>query len=282
MKAASSLRVQNRLDPYQSFCIYDLVQRLDIELRFMAIPSMEGLYTPGEPPIITISSLRPSGRQRFTCAHELGHHVFGHGTRIDDFASPVIRRGFDPVEFLVDCFAGFLLMPKVALLSAMRARDIDPRIVTAGQLFLLAGYFGVGYRTIIHHLERNLRLIDGGRAAQLSKVQPRSIREGLVPGSHNCDVFVVDTNWIGRPVDLHAGDYVLLPPNAIVDPHFLAASPRKDGNTYIAQRPGISRVSTPGESWAAYVRVAARDGQGNFIGRSIYRHERADDVACVH
>ena len=160
MSAAANLRVEYQLDPYLSICVYDLVERCGVELRFLSIPSMEGIYSAGAPPIIAISSLRQSGRQRFTCAHELGHHVFRHGTRIDQFEGQEKVRRFDPQEFIVDCFADFLLMPKLAIVAAIKARGINLQTATPLQFFTLAGYFGVGYKTIVHHLWRNLGLID--------------------------------------------------------------------------------------------------------------------------
>lgn len=64
-------------------CIYDLCDRLNVTVRFVDI-SMEGTYYKGENPRILLSALRPLPRRNFTCAHELGHHVFGHGSTIDD------------------------------------------------------------------------------------------------------------------------------------------------------------------------------------------------------
>ena len=67
----------------EAICVYDLADQLGIEVRFADIPSMEGMYCRESGPTIILSSLRPSGRQAFTCAHELGHHSNGDGTGID-------------------------------------------------------------------------------------------------------------------------------------------------------------------------------------------------------
>ena len=59
--------------------------------------------TPSNPRInIFISSLRPTGRQHFTCAHELGHHIFNHGMKIDELVSKK-ESSYNDDEFLVDC-----------------------------------------------------------------------------------------------------------------------------------------------------------------------------------
>jgi len=54
--------------------VFDIIDKLGIELRFMPIPSLEGVYRAQLRPIILISSDRPPGRQAYTGAHELGHH----------------------------------------------------------------------------------------------------------------------------------------------------------------------------------------------------------------
>jgi Zn-dependent peptidase ImmA (M78 family) len=284
VKAAMNVRVEHQLDPYLSICVYDLVERSGVELRFLAAPSLEGIYSAGEPPIIAISSLRRSGRQRFTCAHELGHHVFGHGTRIDEFDGQQRKRRFDPREFIVDCFADFLLMPKLAVVSALRALEIDLQTATPRQLFALAGYFGVGYRTIVHHLSKNLGLIAADRATRLGRARPQALREELVPGCGEHDVFVADRHWRGRPIDLHIGDFLVLTDGGIAESAMHLEPWRSNGGgvTFRAVQPGITRVTEVGSDWTSYVRVACRPVQGNFVGRSLYRHEPESEFVSVH
>lgn len=282
MKAATEIRVNYQLDPYLSICIYDLVERFGVELRFLPVPSMEGIYSSGEPPIIAISSLRRSGRQRFTCAHELGHHVFGHGTHIDQLEVRDQRRRFNPREFLVDCFADFLLMPKLAVVSAVRARQIDLDSATPIQLFALASYFGVGYKTVVHHLSRNLGLITADAAKRLGRAKPRTLREHFVPECGDCDVFVADSKWNGRPIDLHVGDFLILPYGFAAESTRLAMVAGSSSVTWRAMSPGVLRVGDTNSEWTSYVRVAPRGSHGNYVGRSIYRHEPESEPLSVH
>lgn len=54
--------------------VYELVCKYDLSLRFTRIATMDGLYlNDGLTGSINVSTLRPSGHQRFTAAHELGH-----------------------------------------------------------------------------------------------------------------------------------------------------------------------------------------------------------------
>jgi Zn-dependent peptidase ImmA (M78 family) len=81
-------------------CVYALAERLGIEVRFLDIPSMEGIYRGPKHPTIILSSLRPPGRQAYNCAHELGHHDLGHGAQFDELIDERSQeRRFDPKEF---------------------------------------------------------------------------------------------------------------------------------------------------------------------------------------
>ena len=115
-----------------AICVYDLAQRLGIEVRFMDTPSMEGMYYGGSDPYIIISSLRPPGRRAFTCAHELGHHIRGDGMHVDELVEQRKRPVIDPNEFAADCFAGALLMPKMAVERAFAIRKWNIGRVYAG------------------------------------------------------------------------------------------------------------------------------------------------------
>lgn len=54
-------------------------------------------------------------RQRFTIAHELGHHVLGHGSRLRDPRQPSSLYSYNPVEAAANRFAAELLMPVYAV-----------------------------------------------------------------------------------------------------------------------------------------------------------------------
>src|SRR5258707_15068801 len=64
-------------------CAYDLAHVLNASVRFVDV-NMEGIYERGPPARILLSPYRPLVRRTFNCAHELGHHRFGHGSTIDE------------------------------------------------------------------------------------------------------------------------------------------------------------------------------------------------------
>ena len=116
-KTALEYRVRNGV-PLDAPCdVYELIVRQGVELRFMEVKSLEGFYlSDGTAGQINVCAYRPAGLQRFTAAHELGHHVFKHGSTFDPqldyaerFASVTVE------ERLAELFARYLLMPRRAL-----------------------------------------------------------------------------------------------------------------------------------------------------------------------
>lgn len=79
--------------------------------------SVSGMYLADHEghPLIRVAADQYPLRQRFTVAHELGHHVMKHGDRMRDTAGAFSSMNFDPVEVSANRFAAELLMPYVAV-----------------------------------------------------------------------------------------------------------------------------------------------------------------------
>ena len=255
-------------------CVYDLAEKLGLEVRFLDLPSMEGMYTSASGPTIIISSLRPPGRRAFTCAHELGHHNTGDGVQIDEFVEQWYKPRFDPKEFAADCFAGALLMPKMAVSKAFAVRGWSMERCTPEQIYMVSGYFGVGYATLVQHLRTALQVLPDTRARALLKVSPPKAQSLLLGWQTPDTVKVVDAHWTGRAVDVELGDLIFVRGGAqsegtCVEP----SSDVEHGRLFRAARPGIGRLEA-GTAWSAFVRVSRRD----YVGRALYRHwEEAGD-----
>ncbi len=260
-------RAGNSLD--ESVCVYDLAEKLGVEVRFWDIPSMEGMYCNSGKPHIILSSLRPPGRRAFTCAHELGHHSRGDGTQLDELVEQRGRyRRFDPKEFAADCFAGALLMPKTAVERAFALRRWPIRECTPDQVYVISNYFGVGYTTLIHHLSVALSLISRSHADHLLKVKPRQAQTLALGWETSNTVWVVDRHWTGRPVDIEVGDLVFVHGQPALEGGCVEhVEDRKEGRLIRACQSGLGRLED-GSGWSAFVRVS----RSSFIGRSIFRH----------
>jgi uncharacterized protein DUF955 len=268
---ALKIRQQANVSLTDALCIYDFAEANGIdEVRFTDIPSLEEFYWKDARTII-VSSLRPAGRQAYNCAHGFGHHVFGHGTCIagvpSDDDSP---RKFDPNEFLVDCFAGFLMMPKSTVGHGFIARGWQPKSPTPQQIYTVAGWLNVGYATLIQHMRDVLRLLPRSHAEILFKAKPKQIRAQLMGRETSENVLVVDSNWTGRAVDIEVGDLLMLPVGTTFSGNCLdLVEEREQAIILRGVAPGEhGHLAYADNGWGAFVRVSRR----GYYGRNRFRH----------
>jgi hypothetical protein len=271
MREASRLRVMKRIGLAESICPYDVALTCGLTVQFLSAPTLEGMYE-AERAAIMLGSARPAGRRRFTCAHELGHHVFGHGTSLDQLRGPHTDSS-NPQEFLADCFAASLLMPKTAIDAAINRRGWRRRPFTPQMLWILAQDLGVGYDTLLVHLNLVLRYLSGAATSQLQKKKPADLRDEFAGFDVRYDAHPVDEHWGTRPVDLEVGD-VIVGPLTITEGVSLAVAGEAMPHL-VAVRAGIAKLRLP-NGRAMTARVARRD----FSGRAQFRHEEeAEDEA---
>lgn len=269
---ASRLRSTLRIKPQAPASVFDVIDELDIELRFMPIPSLEGVYSAQPNPVIFISSERPPGRQAYTGAHELGHHVYGHGVVLDETSEdseqePPATAG--PEEYLADRFAGYFLMPKTAVKHGFRVRGWAPEKCTARQVYTVAGWLGVGYTTLVHHMRGSLKMLSYERYAGLLKATPRGIRADILGREVQQNLLIVGHKWNGRAVDVRVGDLMLLPVGTVYEAdNIRTVEETKEFFLLISTAPGIGRAYHPDTGWAAFVRASKR----SYVGLSIHRH----------
>lgn len=285
MLKSIDVRAAHGLDLVSPVDIYALAKATGAKVRFVDIASVEGLYGRGEAgTVIWLSSLRPLPRRNFSCAHELGHHVFGHGSTVDELleeaAAGAGGRGsgpFRPEEFLADTFAGYTLMPALGVRHAFAARGWDARAATPEQVFTVACHFGVGYETLVAHLAYALKAIPAARADELRKTGPKEIREVVLGAPATDPLIIADERWASPTLDAEVGTTLLLPAGIEAESDLIVTRQGEHpsgGRVYRAVRPGIVRVARPDPPWAAFVRVA----RYQFAGFAEYRHlEQEDD-----
>jgi Zn-dependent peptidase ImmA (M78 family) len=258
--AAARVRASLNIGATDTVCPFDIAASLGVKVWFVNGPSLEGIFTPDPVPTIVVSSQRPAGRQRFTCGHEIGHFVFQHGERIDEYSTT--RRS--PEEFVADRFSSALLMPKLAVLSAFRRWAVDPRRASPVELFCVCQDLGVGYATLIEYLHRTVKLLQESQSRDLLRRQPKAIKEELAGTTPSGDVFVVDDRWGARPVDLQQDDLVKVEASTAT----MGATLAREAATLIrAIRPGLTSVTT-GTGRSIPVRVKRRE----YAGLSRYRY----------
>lgn len=276
MQASIAARTKAGADLQSPICVYGLCEAHEVIVRFNDI-NMEGMYDRVPKPRIHVSVLRPMARRAFTCAHELGHHVFGHGSTIDELRDDQAKSSDRPQnEILADAFAAFTLMPTLGLREAFTKRGLDPNRATAADMYAIACNFGVGQATLVNHLAYAIGMINPVQRAQLGRITPKMIRTELLGEIVPEPLTVADQHWNSPTLDMEQGALALLPTGVVVDTAMLM--PERDlaaGRLFRATRPGITRVVIPGTSWATYVRIARRQ----YVGLARFRHleEMADD-----
>lgn len=249
----------------------DNAENLGIEVRMIDIPSMEGMYVGGNRPNIILSTLRPKARQNFTCAHEIGHHVFNHGEQFDELvADRTSLRKDDTKEFIADCFAAYFLMPKTTVDGAMKSRGFNYRDLQPIQIYLIANWFGVGYRALISHLRFGLSTISHEKMQALYKSNPHDIRRQLLGLSAMSTLQIIDENWVGRAIDCEVGDQLLMPSATNKEGSQLTLTENLTiGALFQATSPGVARVTSESLGWSAFVRCSPK----NYTGRGCFRFE---------
>lgn len=277
MQAATATRAKAKLDQTRPICIYGLCETLGIVVRFNNI-NMEGMYQRGIPPRIHLSARRPLPRRAFNCAHELGHHVFGHGSSIDELREDAKEHPWeDPKEFLADTFAGFILMPIIGLRRAFSVRGWSPETATPAQIFTIACDFGVGYATLLTHLSAGVNMLSRGRASAMRRVTPKALHAEVLGALTREPLIVVDQHRNAPTLDAEVKTLLLFPPGAKVTGCGLAFERDLEaGRLYRAIKPGIFQVSV-GE-WAVFVRVAPiqESEPYGYVGLAQYRHLEED------
>lgn len=209
------------------------IARDDVLLFWRDLPRLFGAYInePGDRPGIIVNAQLSFAARRHTAGHELGHHRFGHSSRVDGDLTmdedaeagdgPVVvgaqstHRSWPEVEKVAESFASWFLMPRQSVLAGLRLLGIDrPRDEV--DVYLLSVMLGVPYRSLVRHL-LNIRLASNTQtrawaAIAPSRVKTRLDRHVLAPASRRGAVWAVTPGWDGQTIPIHDGDRLVLPP----------------------------------------------------------------------
>jgi len=179
--------------------VMDVIRQLGLALLFRPLDSLLGAYVPG--PVtsgILITTKRDQHVQRFTAAHELGHHVLNHRAVSVDCDVGYVGRGalpgdngkaqgakafasYSDQELEADSFAAEFLLPKWLVVSHVRRQgwgrsDLrDPN-----KVYQLSLRLGASYSATCCALRSN-ELIDYNVAANLMKCRPRECKRQAFP-----------------------------------------------------------------------------------------------------
>lgn len=278
MRSALQTRRSLSIAREEPLNVFDLAAALGVDVRFMDLPSLEGMFLKEPHPVVILPSLkhRPRGRVAFSCAHELGHFQLGHGTQVDRYLSDhqhLDSRSAE--EIAADTFASTILMPRPAVLARFCCRSIDLAGATPRQVFQVANELGVGYSTLVRHLTFGLELVTAAWFRERDRESPKSIRAEILGCDEVGEVQLLDQLSPLTPVDLEVGDVLGVPMEqpALSNSQLLPFRHAGDWQFYRAALPGRCALEIGSRKFT--VRVA-RDG---FCGDWRYRYLSDPDIA---
>ena len=204
-----------KLDLSQRVEIFDVIERSGVWLMFQPLDKLFGFYERlGETAGIVVHSGHPSTLQRFTGAHEYGHHVLGHEGSLDHEHDIESAPDELPVqEAAAQAFAADFLMPLQLVNRTLRRRGLprEPQSVSAEQAYELSLLFGTSYQATVSQLHA-LHKIDWRQAGELRKQKPIDIKTriagGRRPENARADVWRVGEEYDGEQIAVRIEDEI--------------------------------------------------------------------------
>lgn len=211
--AAARAHARLKLPLDRPIDIFGVVQHLGIWLKTEPLGNLFGFYLRhGQATGIVLNSRHPEDLQRYTCAHELGHHLLGHQSHLDDDGDVNQLNG--PLqEQAAQVFAGSFLMPLGLVNRLLRAHDLIGRPLSRVDAYKLSRDMDVSYAACIWRL-RALDLLgpatarayvrDGAAAAKTNLRGDEPIADA------RADVYVIDELVDHLELAVRVGDEVWL------------------------------------------------------------------------
>src|SRR2546423_1314081 len=213
LKAARVHRLYH-VDTSRRVDVFGVIEKAGLILGFEPMPRLSGAYYSQAG--ILVNANHPLARQRYTAAHELGHHVFEHETSVDPHMDPLARWGktahWPAHEKQAEAFAAWFLMPQKLVESSLGELNIE-RPETPEDVYALALRLGTSYEATARHLP-NLRLAsrdtrDWWLKAQLAKVKV-GLAAGAPPASLRNDVWRLDERDNLAQIFVRVGDRLVI------------------------------------------------------------------------
>lgn len=197
--------------------VYDTIARIGVPLMFTRLDGLLGAYYREPTPGVLVTTQRPLSQQRFTAAHELGHHHLGHTPSLDD--ESILRRapfqasaGDDLQEVEAEAFGAAFLLPRWLLDWHCERQDwTDADLHDPALVYQLALRVGTSYAATVWTLHR-YEVFDRATARLMASLQLKKVKQKLLRGYEpenfrDVDVWLVterdaDLRLHGGPKDL--------------------------------------------------------------------------------
>lgn len=167
--------------------VYGTIARLGVPLMFTRLEGLLGAYYREPRPGILVTTERPSSQQRYTAAHELGHHHLGHTPSLDD--ESILRRSqhrpstrAELQEAEAEAFAATFLLPRWLLdWHCERQNWTDSDLADPINAYQLALRVGISFQAAVWTMHQ-YRVFDRATALKLSGLKLKSVKQRLLKG----------------------------------------------------------------------------------------------------
>jgi Zn-dependent peptidase ImmA (M78 family) len=211
---AADAREELEIEGFDRIDVFEAIVASGLKLMFRPLKGVAGFYEPARGRAdagVLINAGHPLALQRYSAAHELGHHLFGHGRQVDRDGEPLRGRPTTtPEEQRAEAFASWFLMPPETAHSALLRLGIE-QPATELDTYALALRLGVSFRAMCTHLP-SLRLVNRRTAEAWSQLPLKSIKQRLTdeppPGGWVNDVWQVTVGDAESTLYVRAGDSV--------------------------------------------------------------------------
>jgi Zn-dependent peptidase ImmA (M78 family)/predicted secreted protein len=210
----AAMRAMARMehDPGEPIDVFSAIEDEQVWLMFQPLDSLYGFYDrEGDTAGIALHSGHPLSLQRFTAAHEYGHHRLRHESSVDT-ADAINGFGANlPLQELeAQAFAADFLMPPQLVNRAIKRLGLQtsPTPMEAYQLSL---EIGSSYRATVSQLN-SLDFINRAEADQLRQSKPIDLKvelsEGERPENSRADIWLLTDGLVSRQLYLRLGDEI--------------------------------------------------------------------------
>jgi Zn-dependent peptidase ImmA (M78 family)/predicted secreted protein len=191
--------------------VFEVIEDRGIWLSFEPLKNLLGVYQRvGQAAGIAVHAGHPVPLQRFTAAHELGHHLLGHRSSFDN-RDAIESQSDEPEEMQAQTFAASLLMSEATVESALEHRGLDPARPQLSPLdvYLMSSELGVSFKAAVTQL-RVLNRIDPQDATDLYRQSALALKQQLLggrrPDNPRASVWRLDVADNQRIVTVDLGD----------------------------------------------------------------------------
>ncbi|GHF65997.1 Zn-dependent peptidase ImmA (M78 family)/predicted secreted protein [Deinococcus metalli] len=220
--AAAATHERLGTDTGRRIDVFRIIERSSVWLMFQPL-DVYGLYKRipdqgGDISGILLNAKHPPSLQRFTAAHEFGHHEMGHAESVDGEVELGLARDRvtdSMIEVEAQAFAANFLMPPRLVYTLVRQAGLprEGAEPTPQQAYLMGLEMGASYQATVTQL-RALDVISPQIYSRLISVSPlhvkTQLRGGERPLNGRVDVWPLDYQDAGRVVYPRVSDELVV------------------------------------------------------------------------